>query len=175
MILLILEGISSDEEKVFMIDVYKNYSGLIRGTIFKMNRTQNDLDDLESEVILKLMKKVRSLMKLSEGQLVSYIHITTKRSVLDFWKKNKHIHTHESQLFENIADTKRVESLVEKEAISFESLTEKSKCILYDRYIEELTITEISQKYKMTKGNVSTTLSRARDEYREKYGSLYEK
>ncbi len=69
----------SDRE--FVLDLYKNYYGLVRKTINRISFNKNNVEDLINDVFVKLIGKVTLLRTFESCRTTAYV-VYTSRSVV---------------------------------------------------------------------------------------------
>ena len=61
-----------DDDRAFMINLYKNYYNLARKNIFNITHSKNDLEDLIDDVFVKLIEKVSLIRNFERCKLTTY-------------------------------------------------------------------------------------------------------
>lgn len=142
---------------------------IYRFIFFKVNST-HDAQDLTSEVFLKVwqyVKEDREILNLN-----AFTYMVARNSVIDFYRQ-KSKKDDKEQLIEENAIPRIIDErgdLAEKQSISFdvqnvldglENLKDEYKEVVVLRYLDELSIEEISQILGKSKGSVRVLIFRA--------------
>ncbi len=86
MILLIITALENDDDRTFMIRLYKDYYGLVRKTVFNFTREAQDVEDLINDTFIKLIGKVSLIRTLESCKLAAYVVYTSKSVAINFIK-----------------------------------------------------------------------------------------
>jgi RNA polymerase sigma-70 factor (ECF subfamily) len=80
MIMLMITALESEEDKAFMLNLYKNYYALVRKTVYNITRDKNQAEDLANDTFIKLIERISSIRTLESCSLAAYV-VYTSRSV----------------------------------------------------------------------------------------------
>ncbi|WP_046499232.1 RNA polymerase sigma factor, partial [Syntrophomonas zehnderi] len=69
-----------DEDKAFILNLYKDYYGLVRKNIYNITRDSNQIEDLINDTFIKLIEKVSLIRNLDSSKAAVYV-VYTSRSV----------------------------------------------------------------------------------------------
>lgn len=75
-----------DDDSMFMLNLYKNYYGLAKKTIYNMIDGKNDVEDLINDVFIKLIEKISLLRTFERCKLTSYIVYTIRSIAINLFK-----------------------------------------------------------------------------------------
>ena len=79
-----------DDDRAFMLDLYKNYYNLARKNIFNITHSKDDLEDLIDDVFVKLIEKVSLIRNFECCKLTTYIVYTIKSVSINHLRGKKH-------------------------------------------------------------------------------------
>ena len=144
-------------------------SRIYRFIFFKVNSVSDD-QDLSSEVFLKLWQYLRDGKKIEN--LNALIYMIARNSVIDFYRQKSRKDGKEELIEEKHLSqvVNKDDDLAHKQAIStevqtmlqgLEKLKDEYKEVIVLRYLDELSITEISDVLNKTKGSVRVLIHRA--------------
>ena len=125
--------------------VYKEYEPKVRAYIYNRVNDPEDVNDLCSEVFLKLMQKKEELLEMP-GAVSTRIFLITKSRVIDFYRTHKI----KSEIPENMADGMDIEQqTIDKETLesladALEQLETRLRDIIVLHYYGEKKLTEIA-------------------------------
>lgn len=177
MIILMVAAMEDNEDdKAFMLNLYKNYYGLVRQTIYRITNDFTNSEDLINDCFVKLIEKVSLLRTFDSGKTNTYVVYTARSVALNFIKRrevrNKHTYFGvEEDLAECIPalEDNLEERLVRQQEIEFlcnaiPKLPEKQKNLLYFKYLLEMADEEIAKNLSIAPDSVRQYLTRARRE-----------
>lgn len=164
----------SEQERQFALKLYNDYYPLIRGKVCKLIQNPNDRDDLVHNCYLRLLTYIDRLIDLEQPQLIRYIErvvltcynefCASNPTTVDFEEVAAGFTADESQ---NTADFLEQKELYENFHKQFHQLSYHEQRVLYLRYVEELSLKEISEKLHIQKSSVNTLLCRIRKKARK--------
>lgn len=180
MVMFMTTALESDDDKAFILNLYKDYYALVRKIVYDITRDSNQVEDLANDTFIRLIEKISTIRTLESCSLAAYIVYTTKSVAINFRKhgyvQQKHLYFGEDadlaeripSLTENIIE----ERIVHQEEISelreaLLKLSEKYKELLYFKYILELHDREIADILNIAPDSVRQYLTRARREAKE--------
>lgn len=174
MIIMLIASLADDNDKAFMLDLYQNYYGLVRKTIYNITYDAGHTEDLINDTFLKLIGKISVLRTLESCKTTAYVVYTSRSIAINFIKhrdvEKKHgYYGMDADLAEAAAAT---EDTVEDRIIHQEEITEmgnailrlpdKQKDLLYYKYFLEMDNTEIAEILGIAPASVREYLTRAR-------------
>ena len=170
MISVIIAAMEDDDDKAFMLNLYQDYYALVRSTVYKVMRCENDIDDLVEDTFVKLIEKIPLLRTFDCCKTATYVVYTAKSVAINFIKhrdvQQKHTFYGEEA---DVSDGLMIleESYFHHEELDALSdavlrLPEREKDILYFKYILEKTDSEIAEDLSISPGSVREYLTRAR-------------
>lgn len=175
MFLLMVEQ-CSDDDRAFMLNLYKNYYGLVRKTIFNITNDVSDIEDLINDAFIKLIGKVDVIKRLDKHKLASYIAYTS-RSVAINYIRHKQVERKYSYsdtytdaidaLANNAKDETIEERLIKQEEMeslvnAVKGLPQDKKDLLYFKYVLEMDNAQIAEVLGISPDSVRQYLTRAR-------------
>lgn len=161
-----------DDNRNFMLELYKNYYGFAKKTIFEITHETSNLEDLINDAFLKLIEKVALLRTFDSGRKTSYIIYTVRSVAINHLKhrevENKTLYycddiDEECNLFGK-ADSDVLIHIEEMESLNraIRKLPKKEKDLLYFKYILEMSDHDISDIMGIASNSVRQYLTRAR-------------
>ncbi len=142
---------------------------IYRFVFFKVNSV-HDAQDITSEVFLKMWQYIREDREIKN--LNAFIYMVARNSVIDFYRQKSRKEEKEDRISDDALPRVIDEDndLARKQALSFDvqnvikgldSLKDEYKEVVVLRYLDELSIEEISQILGKTKGSVRVLVHRA--------------
>ena len=58
MIMMVIAAMESDENKAFMLNLYHDYYGLVRKTVYNITHDANHVEDLINDTFIKLIENI---------------------------------------------------------------------------------------------------------------------
>ena len=71
-----------EDDRAFMLDLYKNYYNLVRKTVFSLTHDNQDIEDLTDDVFVKLIDKISLIRSFECCKTTAYV-VYTSRSMLN--------------------------------------------------------------------------------------------
>lgn len=164
----------NDNDKAFMLDLYKNYYRLARKTIFNITYESKDIEDLINDSFIKLIDKIPLIRTLDCCKTTAYVVYTIKSVAINYIKhkkvENKHLYYCEDSDMANSLSSIEDDSetkLIRKEEMdslrdAISMLPEKEKDLLYFKYILEMKDNDIAEILGIASNSVRQYLTRAR-------------
>jgi len=174
MLMMVIASLESENDKVFLLNLYNDYYGLVRKNVYYIIHDADYVEDLVNDTFIRLIEKVSLIRTLDSPRLVAYVSYTSRSVAINFIKhrevQNKYtFYGRDEDLSENNSDLK---DDIEGEIIHQEEikelgntvlrLPEKYKDILYFKYILEMTDREIGNVLNIAPDSVRQYLTRAR-------------
>lgn len=164
----------NDDDRAFMLDLYKNYYSLARKTIFSITHENKDIEDLVNDSFIKLIGKIPLIRTLDCCKITSYVVYTIRSVAINYIKhkkvEHKHLYYSENSdlangtfIFEDDSEARlirREEMDLLRDAISM--LPVKEKDLLYFKYILEMKDNDIAEILGIAPNSVRQYLTRAR-------------
>nr|WP_081579701.1 sigma-70 family RNA polymerase sigma factor [Oscillibacter ruminantium] len=163
-----------DDDRAFMLNLYKNYYNLARKNIFNITHSRDDLEDLIDDVFVKLIEKVSLIRNFECCKLTTYIVYTIKSVSINHLKHKavemKHLYYSEntdilddctesgSEFDDRLIQEEDITSL--RHAISL--LPQSQKDLLYFKYLLDMSDPEIAETIGISPDSVRQYLTRAR-------------
>ena len=169
-----LSTLEDENDKEFMLNLYQNYYALARGTIYKIMRCENDLDDLVEDTFVKLLEKIPLLRTFDCCRTASYVVYTARSVAINFIRhrdiQRKHGYYGEQEDMsgelggteEPLEDYYLRKEEIEALSDAVLKLPERQKDLLYFKYILDLSDAEIAEAMSIRPGSVREYLTRAR-------------
>lgn len=176
MIMMIITALEGDDDKTYMINLYNEYYGLVRKTVYNITHDADNVEDLVNDTFIKLIEKISIIRTLESCRLAAYVVYTSRSVAINHIKhkivQRKHAYYGgDTDLTEKMPD---LESTIEERIIRQEEmkemenailrLPEKQKDLLYFKYILEMHDREIAEILKIDPDSVRQYLTRARRE-----------
>ena len=174
MFLLMLAAMDNEDDKAFMMDLYKEYYPIVRKTIYQILIDSRDVDDLINDVFIKLIEKISLIRSFDCCKTASYVVYTSRSVAINYIKhrdiQRKHaFYGKESDVLGDAVDTDdSVEDfIVRREAMDSLSdavlkLPDRQRDLLYFKYVLDKTDMEIAEDLSINPNSVREYLTRAR-------------
>jgi len=175
----LLFGKLDDDERAFVLDLYKNYYCLVRKIIFSIIHSTEDIEDLISDTFIKLMLKTSLIRSFDFRKMTSYVVYTTRSVSINYIKHKKvearHMYyienmdmTEDQCNLENEAELRLIrqeEMELLKDAVS--KLPQGQKDLLYFKYMLDMSDKGIAKILGIAPSSVRQYLTRARRNVRK--------
>ena len=173
MVTLLMASLADDSDKAFMLDLYRDYYGLVRKKIYSITRDANHTEDLINDTFLKLIGKISLLRTLESCKRTAYVVYTGRSVAINFIKHRDVEKKHGYYGLDiDLADVAAASDTVEDWIIRWEEraeiddvmlkLPENQKDLLYFKYFLEMENTEIAEILGIAPASVREYLTRAR-------------
>ena len=174
MITMVIAALADDSDKSFMLDLYQDYYGLVRKTIYNIIHETENLEDLINDTFLKLIEKISLIKTLDCCKTAAYVVYTSRSVTINFLKhrnvQNKHVfYGEDNDLAEKISGWEETiaDKIIHQEKLkemgsAILRLPEKGKDLLYFKYILEMSNEELSEIMGIAPASVRQYLTRAR-------------
>jgi len=176
MIMMIIAAIEGEDDKAFMQNLYQEYYGLVRKTVYNITHNANNVEDLVNDTFIKLIEKISTIRTLDSCKTAAYVVYTSKSVTINYIKR-KDIHNKHTYFGGDMDLAEKVPSLedtIEERFIRQEEieelknailkLPEKHKDLLNFKYLLGKTDAEIAEMYGIVPNSVRQYLTRARRE-----------
>lgn len=179
MLIMIIAAMADDSDKAFMLNLYREYYGLVRKTVYNITHDKDNLEDLINDTFLKLIPKISLIQGLESCKTAAYVVYTSRSVAINFIKhrdvQTKHlyygestdlaerIHGFEDSIEDRIIHQEEIENL--RDAIL--KLPERQKDLLYFKYLLEMDDHEIAEILEIAPDSVRQYLTRARRKAKE--------
>ncbi len=176
MIMLAIAAMKGDDDKAFMLNLYNDYYGLVRKTVYSITRNTNEAEDLTNDTFIKLIEKISLIRTLDSCRLAAYVVYTSRSVAINFIKhrdvQNKYVYYGKDLSIsenipnpgDNIEDRIIHQEEMEELGNTILKLPEKYKDLLYFKYILGMNDREIARILKIAPDSVRQYLTRARRE-----------
>lgn len=177
MLLLALFTIESNDDRAFIIELYKQYYSLLFDESYKIVRNKYDAEDVVQEFIVYICNHIEKFRKLDCCTLPSCLVIYIRRRSINLLKRREMLKRHtvgsmdDNKLKEQIPDqsvTIEERALltfsIEEVQKAFQQLPESIKDILRYKYLLEMSDKEIADLLDIDKNSVRAYITRARRE-----------
>ena len=177
--MLNLTAIEDDGERTFLIDLYTNYYGFVKKTVYGIIREHRDIEDLIDDVYLKLIEKVAVLKTLNKNRAITYMYYTAKSVAINFIARRDVMSRHillgleddfsssfaasDEGMEERILYQSELESL----GSAIMKLPQNQKDLLNYKYLLNMSDAEIGETLGIEASSVREYLTRARRSARE--------
>ena len=153
------------------IEVVEKYADRIFTYCVKRTNNLDDAQDLSQEIICEVLRAVEHtkinnldawIWKVAHNRYVKYLN----------GKKIRHISIYENGLIDTLVDRSHSQDLTDDCQAVFTALhgiAKNHRDLLVDRYVNELTYAELSEKYSLPEGTVKTRLHYGRKKLKERW------
>lgn len=176
LVISLLTAISEleNDDKAFMLDLYKNYYSLARKTIFSITHDTKEIEDLINDIFIKLIEKISLIRSFDCCKTTAYVVYTIRSVTINYIKhkkvENRHMYYSEDiDIAEDLFDLEYDSEvrIVHQEEIGLlcdviTKLPEKEKDLLYFKYVLEMKDNEIANILGIAPNSVRQYLTRAR-------------
>lgn len=174
MIMMIIATMEGEDDKAFILNLYQDYYGLVRKTVYNITHDADNAEDLINDTFIKLIEKISLIRTLDSCKTAAYV-VYTSRSVAINFMKNKSVQKKHSYYGEGMDLAEKIPSLegaiedriihqeeIEEMGNAILRLPEKQKDLLYFKYILGMADTEIAETFGIAPDSVRQYLTRAR-------------
>ncbi len=173
MFLDVIGEIDRPDDREFMLDLYQRYYRYVRKTIYGLIWENADIEDLISDVFIRLIDKIPVLRTLTGCKTTSYVVYTARSVAINYIKhkcvERKHLYYGEdSDLSDRISDDGDMEdrlfheSDLEMLGRAIVKLPQKQKDLLHFKYELEMCDKDIAELMGIDTNSVRQYLTRAR-------------
>ena len=153
------------------IEVVEKYADRIFAYCVKRTNNFDDAQDLSQEIICEVLRAIEHteinnldawIWKVAHNRYVKYLN----------GKKIRHISIYENGLIDTLVDRSHSQDLTDDCQAVFTALhgiAKNHRDLLVDRYVNELTYAELSEKYSLPEGTVKTRLHYGRKKLKERW------
>lgn len=160
--------IENDEDRLFLEGIYLDYHRLMYAQALRITRNGDAAQDVVSDSLMALMKKIDLLRTLPCNKLRAYLVTTVRHTAINLYNQRKRERVTDDATLEDLAGGGSVDEAllsragveVIKEAIK--ALPEREREIMLMRYFRELSDEEIASETGLRAVSVRVHLSRAR-------------
>ncbi|TEB04876.1 RNA polymerase sigma factor YlaC [Pelotomaculum schinkii] len=175
----IIAALEGDDDKAFMMNLYNDYYGLVRKTVYNITHDADYAEDLTNDTFSKLIEKISLIRTLDSCKLAAYVVYTSKSVAINFIKhrdvQKKHVYFGEDldlakkvpSLEDNLEDRIVHQEEIEELGNAILRLPEMHKDLLYFKYILGMADAEIAGILKIAPDSVRQYLTRARRKAKE--------
>lgn len=144
-------------------EIYYTYKDKIQGYIATHINNPSDVEDLTSEVFLKINEKIKSYDE-TKSSVSTWVYTITRNTVIDYYRRNKITH----ELYDEIEDQSdsyldnlcREETLTDLvEALSI--LDERLRDVIIFRFDKGMSLKDIARTMDMSYANVKILQKKA--------------
>jgi len=173
MIMMIIAAIEGEDDKAFIRNLYQEYYGLVRKTVYNITHDADNIEDLINDTFIRLIEKISIIRTLDSCKTAAYV-VYTSRSVAINYIKRRDVQKKHSYFGGDMDLAEKVPSLgdtIEERIILQEEieemgktilrLPEKQKDLLYFKYLLGMTDAEIADIFGIAPGSVRQYLTRA--------------
>ena len=172
--MLNLTVIEDDGERNFLVDLYTNYYGFVRKTVYGVIKEHTDIEDLIDDVYLKLIEKAPVLKTLNRNRTITYMYYTAKSVAINFIVRRDLHKSHillgleedfAEQLFvsgDGMEERILYQSELESLSSAIMKLPKNQKDLLNYKYLLNMSDAEIGEILGIEASSVRQYLTRAR-------------
>ncbi len=178
---LVIMMIESDEDRSYMERLYEQHHRLMLSTAWKYTSDQFEVEDIVSDSIVALIRKIDQLRHMEKSALRCYIVSTVRNTSINHFKKEKGLNERfvlaGDELASHIVEP---DSIVHKIVLHDElmtiiqvihTLSPKEQTVLRMKCFENMSNDEIAQATGLAHESIRKYLSRAREKIRN---AIYE-
>lgn len=155
-------ALSSGELNAEFQRLFETSEGMVRGVLFRMLGSKEDVDELAQEVFIKAWKSFGQFN--NQSNVKTWIYRITVNTALDHLRKQK------LKGLLSLASNAQVEpttlgsnlEMAQLIQVGLQRLSNKHRVVFILYYFEELTIDEISKALKLSAGTIKSRLHHAR-------------
>ena len=171
MIPAVIMAIESDDDRIFMTEVYKTHHVLMFKTAWAFTRVQSEVEDIVSDSCVSLIEKIYKLRTMNDNELRKYIVITVRNTAINHWNKKQRENARFLKIDEAVMQMPDESSMEGKIAFDDEldfvrreihNLTDKEQEILHLKFFQGKTDKEISEIVGIAESSVRKYVERAR-------------
>jgi len=161
--------LESDADRQFFEDLYTEHHRLMYAQALQITHDSSAAEDVISDSLMALMKKIDLLRTLPCNKLRSYVVITVKHHAINHFNRQKREQPIDDAKIVDLSAEERVEDQlmdavgVERIKDAIAALPPREKDIMMMRYFRELTDEEIGAEMGIRPVSVRVHLSRARN------------
>jgi len=163
-----LKQISSDQQ--FMLELYDTYSAFLFHCAWKYTSSQPDCEDIIQDTMVRLLRNISTLRRLTEKQTFTYLSLTVRSVYADHAKSRaaREIPTDDETLSRMRTGQSHEEwaSVQWNVEVLRENLAQRDWQLLELKYITGCTDEEIAAEVGCTPASVRTLVTRARQRAR---------
>lgn len=165
---LIFLLIENDDDRHFLEGIYLDYHRLMYAQALQITRSGEEAQDVVSDAMMALMKKIDLLRTLPCNKLRAYVVTTVRHTAINLFHRKKRERLTDDATLEDLAGNGRVEDAllaragVEQIKNAIAALPPREKDIMMMKYFRELTDDEISEETGLRPVSIRVHLSRAR-------------
>lgn len=168
--LIYLQMISSDEDRIKFEEIYKKYKGLMFYTAMKIVSNTYDAEDVIDQAFVKIIKNLDKIHSIDSLETQAYIVIIVERKALDWIRVNqKYVYDGKEEYGIKIGPPE-FNALAE----ALRNLRPRQREVLLLKYDQGYTTHEIAEIYGMTTMAVRKMITRAKDALAEELRRLGE-
>lgn len=149
-------------DKSALQELLLRYNLYIYKYIFKISRDSFLAEDLKQEVLLKVMNNIQNFDVSEKGKFSSYVIAISKNCYIDYLRKQKKLInqdlSEDSIIGEKIEDTVINNIYLEEVIKSLNSLPTNQRVPISMKYLEGLTIKEISEILDVETGTIKSRI-----------------
>ncbi|MBR5309966.1 MAG: sigma-70 family RNA polymerase sigma factor [Oscillospiraceae bacterium] len=169
-----LAAMTSEIESAFMTDIYIKYSDIMRRKAEKLLSSETEAEELVQDVFAKLIERAETVMAVEEKKLPAYLMAAVKFTVMNHYRrrnveKKYFTEVDEEEAVEFVRDEAPLpeELYLQKErakelSAALHKIPEKDRIILENKYILEMSDSEIAVQFGISESSVRCYLTRAR-------------
>lgn len=169
MIPIVILAIQDESDREYMTLIYEGYKNLMYSEILKVSPNNQHKDDILNDSLVKLIGKIDLLRTLDRSRLVNYIITTVRNTAIDTFRKSDkcadceydfdtEVGTDEDFVERAVLGKMRIEQFTQL----WPTLDAGTREILEDKYILELSDSEIAESLGIKPASVRMKLARAR-------------
>ena len=178
---LAIQLIEDDDDRKYMQWLYEEHHRLMLSTAWKYSSEQVDVEDIVSDSIIALIKRIDQLRNMERNALHLYIVSTVRNTAINHFRKERVISAHVFQVEDEIVNQIAAQEGIERKIVLRDELLTTIKIIhalpynertvLRMKCLEGLSNSDIAEATGLAQESIRKYLSRAREKIRN---ALYE-
>lgn len=168
-------AIESEEDRIFMTEIYKKYWRLMMKNAWRYVDDPQDAEDIVSSAFVELIKEIDTLRNVPYHKLTGYIVITIRNVSINQWRKKHREETHlehDEEAMMQVPDFStetRINADAEIELVqkALQRLPEKYRTVLFLKYYQDRKDTEIAEAIGISESSVRKYVERARKQLKD--------
>lgn len=178
---LVIQLIENNDDREYMQWLYEEHHRLMLSTAWKYSSEQFEVEDIVSDSIVALIRRIDQLRNMERNALRLYIVSTVRNTAINHFRKDKAINMHVLRVENEIIDQIVTQEEIERKIVLHDELLTTIKVIhtlphneqivLRMKCLDGLSNADIAKATGLAQESIRKYLSRARQKVRD---ALYE-
>lgn len=160
----------TETDQQFMLRFYESYKAYLFYSARKFTESQSDCEDIIQDVVVRLMRNIKTLRRLSKNQTATYLFLTVRSVYADRMKSAQEQTIPATDISLELLNQDQVDSTSDDEynakwdaEILRKTLSQRDWELLEAKYIMERSDNDIAREMNCAPDSVRTLLRRARN------------